>query len=133
MADPGDAADPDPHPEPRGQRSAGRHAAAEAALRGEARPVVPGAAAHPGTGDRHGRPARAYPHAGSAVGSLSTGPRIIASIRVVEPLFCSLSPRAGEGWGGGSRSESVPWNCPLPDHPPQAGEGTKTESIVGER
>jgi hypothetical protein len=42
-------------------------------------------------------------------------------------------PLAGEGWGGGSRSESVPWNCPLPDPPPQAGEGTKTESIVGGR
>jgi hypothetical protein len=42
-------------------------------------------------------------------------------------------PLAGEGGGGGSRSESVPWNCPLPDPPPQAGEGTKTESIVGGR
>src|SRR5271157_4969483 len=42
-------------------------------------------------------------------------------------------PLAGEGWGGGSRSESVPWKCPLPDPPPQAGEGTKTESIVRRR
>jgi 2-polyprenyl-6-methoxyphenol hydroxylase-like FAD-dependent oxidoreductase len=63
----GDAADPDLRPEPRDQPGAGRYATAEAALRGEAHPMVSGPAAHPRAGGRHRRPAGAYPHAGGPV------------------------------------------------------------------
>src|SRR5262249_6387857 len=59
-------------------------------------------------------------------------PRITASIRGIERPFCS-SPACGGGSGRGPLRESVPWNCPLPNPPPQAGEGTKTKSIVGGR
>jgi exo-beta-1,3-glucanase (GH17 family) len=34
------------------------------------------------------------------------------------------SPAYGGGVGRGPLCQSVPWNCPLPDPPPQAGEGT---------
>jgi hypothetical protein len=56
-----------------------------------------------------------------------THPRF-SLIRVIERPFLLPLPLAGEGWGGGPCSKSVPWHCPLPDPPPQAGEGTKTES-----
>ena len=42
------------------------------------------------------------------------------------------SPACGGGVGSGALSEAVPWGYPLPNPPPQAGEGT-TESLVGGR
>jgi hypothetical protein len=71
----------------------------------------------------------------SPSGRVRTGPRIITSIRVIERLPLP-PPLAGEGWGGGSRGASVPLQLPPPCPPGprrRAGEGSKTESIVGRR
>src|SRR5262249_23560766 len=59
-----------------------------------------------------------------------TRPQTIASFRVIERLFAP-SPACGGGLGRGPLGAFVPWNCPFPDPPPQAGEGIKTEPIVG--
>src|SRR5499427_322211 len=49
---------------------------------------------------------------------------IIASITVVRRTELPPPSLAGEGGGGGSCPESVPGSGPLPNPPPQAGEGT---------
>src|ERR1700729_1145103 len=60
----------------------------------------------------------------------SVGP---LSLRAIDGLFLLPLPLAGGGGGGGSggasRSESLPWNCPPPSPPPQAGEGTTSAQL----
>jgi len=67
MADPGDAVHANCRPESCDQPGARQHAAAEAAVRGEGHPMVPGVAAHRRAGDRHRRAPGAYSHAGRSV------------------------------------------------------------------